>query len=333
VGEFVSNIQRKVGWFIILGMGAIVLIILSFSLRSDLFANKFNVYFSPPSAVSFYEGQPVKFQGFNIGRVKSMELQHDGKVRISLNLLERYQPMLHQDGIIHLTRDGLIGEQTLEITGGDVNKPVIESGAIIRYKTAASIEQLLQDMKPAVENANTLLSELATLAIWLNNPESDLRQVVTRINALSQGLTRENVGQLADHITEVLQNLNTLTQGLADSHIGEQLSESLQATASILSDLKPLSQQIAKEGPDSLKRINSLIRQVELLSKSLDTVASDLAALTPELPGLARESRESIRQMQLLLKKLQNSWLIGGQNGETEDTENAIAAPVLEMQP
>lgn len=333
MGEFVSNVQRKVGWFVLLGIGAIVVIILSISLRSDLFANKFNVYFSPPSAASFYDGQPVTFQGFNIGRIKKMELQQDGKVRITLNLLERYHSMLHQGSIIHLVRDGLIGEQTLEITAGDMSKPVIKRGANISYETAATIEQLLQDVKPAVENANKLLHELALLATWLNDPESDLRQVVKRLDSLTRGLTPENVGEAADHIAQILEDLHSLSKNLADNRIGEQLARSLQVTTEILSDLKPLSQEIAKQGPESLKRINSLIRQVELLSKSLETVASDLSELTPELPGLARESREGIRQMQLLLKKLQNSWLIGGQSGAEEAPENTLAPPVLEMQP
>lgn len=333
MGEFVSSIQRKVGWFLILGMGAIVLIILSITLRSDIFSNKFLLYFSPPSAASFYEGQPVQFQGFKIGRIKKMELQHDGTVRISVNVLERYRPMMHQGSIIHLIRDGLIGEQTIEITAGNTNQPIIKQGQQIPYETAASIEQLLQDIKPAVENANALLHELAMLATWLNDPESDLRQMVARMNALSQGLTAENIGQMANHFTETLENLQVLTKDLKDNRIGEQLATSLKATSEILADLRPLSQQIAEQGPDSLQHINSLIKNVDQLSRSLDTVASDLGELTPELPGLARESRASIKQMQSVLKKLEQSWLIGNQPTPAEADEDALAPPVLEMQP
>ncbi|OIO67596.1 MAG: hypothetical protein AUJ57_10910 [Zetaproteobacteria bacterium CG1_02_53_45] len=333
MGEFVANVRRQVGWFLLLGMGAIVLILLAVGLQSDLFASKFKLYFSPPSATSFYDGQAVKFQGFIIGRIKERELQQDGRVRITLSLLERYHPMLHQEAVIHLVRDGLIGEQTLEITAGNTEKQVIAAEQSLTYETAASIEQLLQDIKPAVENANHLLRELAVLATWLNDPSSDFRQMGTRFNALSQDLTRENVGKLVINLAEILENLQGLTQGLKESHVGEQLAKSLQYTTDILADLRPLTQQLSREGPESLKRINSLISHVDLLSKSLDTVASDLSELTPELPGLARESRVTIAEMQQLLKSLQNNWLFGGQSKPVGDDEQSVAPPVLEMQP
>ena len=162
--ESVPNIRRQVGWFVIIGIGAIALILLMISLRSDLFAKKFHLSFSPPSASAFYVGQPVHFQGFTLGRIDEMNLKASGRVHIRMSLLERYHPMLHQGSKIHLVRDGLIGEQTVEITAGDVSKEVIRDGQIIEFEMAASIEQLLQDVKPAVDNANTLLRELAALA-------------------------------------------------------------------------------------------------------------------------------------------------------------------------
>lgn len=330
--EFVSNIRRQVGWFVILGIGAIVFILLTVSLRSDLFANKFYLSFSPPSASAFYVGQPIKYQGFTIGRIDNMELQSDGRVRISLRLLERYHPMLHEGAFMHLTREGLIGEQTLEISAGDINKPLITANQEIGYETAASVEQLLQDIKPAVANANTLLKELAELASWLNNPQSDIRQVTTRLNAISQDLTRENVGQLIANLSGALDNLNALTMDMKEQNVAKQLAAALAASSAILTDLRPLSEKIAKDGPESLEHINSLIHHVDKLSKSLDIVAADLSELTPELPGLARESRQAINEMKGILKSVRGSWLVGNVPAGKGGNDH-ISPPVMDMQP
>lgn len=332
MAEFVSNIRRQVGWFIILGIGAIIFILLTVSLRSDLFANKFYLSFSPPSASAFYVGQPVKYQGFTVGRIDHMELQGDGRVRINLRLLERYHAMLHEGAFMQLTREGLIGEQTLEISAGDPNRPVIAANQMIGYETAASVEQLLQDIKPAVANANTLLKELAELASWLNNPQSDVRQVTTRLNSVSQDLTRENVSELIDSLAGALANLNALTRDMKEQKVAMQLADALQASTAILTDLRPLSEQIAEQGPQSIEHINSLIQHVDKLSKSFDTVASDLAELTPELPGLARESRQTINEMKDILKSVRGSWLVGNQPA-AKSTETPVAPPVMDMQP
>ena len=241
--EFVSNIRRQVGWFVIIGIGAIALILLMISLRSDLFAKKFHLSFSPPSAAAFYVGQPVHFQGFTLGRIDEMNLKASGRVHIRLRLLERYHPMLHQGSKIHLVRDGLIGEQTVEITAGDVSKEVVRDGEIIEFEMAASIEQLLQDVKPAVDNANTLLRELAALASWLNNPQSDVRQVAARMNEISMDLNRQNVRQTAQSFTDMLADLQSLTKTLQDHSVAEQMSASLQAMTRILKDIQPFSEQ------------------------------------------------------------------------------------------
>jgi phospholipid/cholesterol/gamma-HCH transport system substrate-binding protein len=332
VRELVSDIRRQVGWFVIIGIGAIVIILLMVGLRSDVFAKKFHLSFSPPSATAFYVGQPVNFQGFTIGRIGEMSLKDNGQVYISLRLLERYHSMLHQGSNIHLIRDGLIGEQTVEITAGDTSKDIILDGQIIGFKSAPSIEKLLQNINPAVDNANTLLRELVVLARWLNNPKSDIRQVTARMNEVSMDLNRQNVKKMVQSFADVLEDLQSLTATLQEHRIAEQLSTSLQATTQILKDLRPFSEQFAKQGPKSLELMNSLLTHVDKLSKSLDIVASDLSELTPELPGLARESKSTILEMQDLLKQMQGSWLLGNDGGMKKSAD-PVAPPVLDLHP
>jgi len=266
------------------------------------------------------------------GRIGEMDLQTNGQVQIKLRLLERYHAMLHQGSKIHLVRDGLIGEQTVEITAGDAGKEVVRDGQSIGFEAAASIEQLLQDVKPAVDNANTLLRELVLLAKWLNDPQSDVRQVTARMNEVSQDLNRRNVNQMVQSFADVLKDLQSLTETLQEHRVAEQLSASLQATTDILKDLRPFSEQFAEQGPKSLKLMNSLLTHVDKLSGSLDTVAADLSELTPELPGLARESKGAIREMRDVLKQMRGSWLLGNDGG-LQDGKDPVAPPVLDLAP
>jgi len=332
MNSFVSNVRRQVGWFVILGFGAILFILFMISIRTDIFAEKFYLNFSPPSAAAFYVGQPVKFQGFTIGRIGNMELRDSGNVMIRLHLLERYHPMLHEGSKIRLVRDGLIGDQTVEITSGNHKQPVVSDGQAIGFEAAASIEELLQDVKPAIDHANTLLVELVTLAKWLNNPESDIRQVSARLNEISRDLTRENVREVTQSFTQVLADLQALTNTLQEQRVAERLSNSLMAATQILNDMRPLTETLAEQGPKSLELIASLLNHVDRLSKSLDKVATDLSDLTPELPGLARESRATIREMQEMLKQMQGSWLLGNRERKQE-SETQVAPPVLDMKP
>lgn len=326
--------QRQVGWFVMIGIGAIVIVILVISLRTDVFAKKFNLYISPPSASGFYIGQPVKLQGFAIGRVGNMELDKEGRgVRIRLTLLERYRSMLHTDGIARIAKEGLIGEDVVELLPGTPANPMVKDGDQLNYETEATIKQLLEDAKPAVRNANTLLRELADLATWLNDPHGDFRQMTARLNQVSKGIKPEHLEASLQNFSLVMDRLHLLVEQIEKNDVAKRLSDSLETTTAILADLRPLSKKLGQEGPQAFDHVSSLLAHVDELSSSLDVVAADLAELTPELPGLARESRATIVEIRGLLQNLRNSWLFGGGSVAEETSDELVAPPAVEMRP
>ncbi len=332
--DFVQGMQRQVGWFVILGLGAIVVLLLAVSLRTDVFAKKFQLWFSPPSAAPFHEGQPVKFQGFTIGRVSDMELLDEGRVRITLKLLDRYRPMIHERAKARIVKEGLIGEQVVEVTAGDPKRAVIRDGAELAYETEASIEQLLQDLKPAVNNANTLLTQLAELSVWLNDPEGPFRQMTARLNDASRGLTREKMERMAASLANTMARLEAIVAELERGKVAQKLTASVSHANTLMKDIEPLARAAGEKGPETMANVASLLRHVDALSRSLDIVAADLSELTPELPGLARESRGAIEEMRALLRGMQDSWLFGGKHDAgRHDAAGEIAPPVLDLEP
>lgn len=325
--DFVSSMRRQVGWFVILGIGILFLLLLVVSVRTNVFAKQFYVYFFPPSASSFYEGQPVKFQGFAIGHVDDIELQEQGKVKITLALLDRYRHMIHEDAVTRVIKEGLIGEQVVEVTAGDTEIPAIREGETVGYETEASFEQLLADLKPAVGNANVLLKELASLATWMNDPYGDVRIAMSGLKQIAEGVEGERVGQLVADLQAFAETLNK-------QHVAMELSSSLKGLAKIVNDLRPFTEAMGREGAMTVEHMNALMKNVDQLSSSLNIVASDLSELTPELPGLARESRETIEEIKSLIKALQGSWLVGGDASHKRSEEGAVAAPpALDFRP
>ena len=331
--DFVSSMRRQVGWFVILGVGALLLVLLVASMRSNVFAKKFYIFFSPPSAASFYEGQPVKFQGFAIGHVDQIELRKEGNVRITMELIDRYRNMLHRDAVVRVTKEGLIGEQVVEVTAGDEKQPAVNDGDLLGYETEASLDQLLIDLKPAVGNANVLLSELASLAKWMNDPKGDVRLAFAGIREITRGVRGDRLEAMVEQFTGTLIHLQKFTEELNQQQVAHGLSSSLKEMTAILHEIRPFSEALGKEGEVTVEHVNALLRNLDLLSKSLNVVASDLSELTPELPGLARESRTTVEEINSLIKNLQGSWLFGGNEGKGSKEGSAVAAPALDLRP
>jgi len=326
INKTLSRMRRQVGWFVMLGMGAVVVLLLLASVRADIFARKFTLYVQPPSAVAFFVGQAVKFQGFTIGRVGNIELQPQGKVRVSLRLLDRYRGMLHQGGVVRLVKPGLLGQETVELSGGDVHSAVLGEGAQLDFREQATLEQLLMGMRPAVANADVLLGELAQAAQWLNNPRGDIRRVTANIRKATEGVNQGAMQHAVTRVSGAAIQFEKLSRQLVDNKAGEHLAHSLQQTAQVLKNIEPLTGELGRQGPATLARSRELVERLDTLTGSLSAIADDMQQVTPELPSLAVESRNAVQEMHRLASAMRDSWLVGGHK-QAEPTGNTSVAP------
>ncbi len=332
--DFVQGMKRQVGWFVLLGMSAFILVVILVTIRSNIFAKKFTLFVEPPSASGFYEGQQVKFQGFGVGRIDDIQLQHQGQVRIRLSLLERYHPMLHQGSVIHFTKEGVIGEQIVEITSGDTSKPPLDDKQLLTYETEASLEQLLVDLKPAVGSANILLKELASMSQWLNDAQGSFRMSFKHLQRMTQAVQGTSIEASMLELHSTLQQLTQLIASLNHEQVAAHAASALASSEDVMQQIKPLGAHLNQQLPETLKKLDALLLQVQELSKTLTTASQDLTQLTPELPGVAHELKGTLRETQRTLRQLQGSWLLGNQQDEQQAVDAVeVAAPVLDTQP
>jgi len=332
--DFVSGMKRQVGWFVLLGISAFVLVIILVTIRSNIFAKKFILFVEPPSASGFYEGQQVKFQGFGVGHIDDIQLQHQGQVRIRLSLLERYRPMLHQGAVLHLTKEGVIGEQIVEITAGDTSKPPLAHEQLLTYETEASLEQLLVDLKPAVGNANVLLKELAVMSQWMNDSQGSFQMAFSNLQQMTHGVQGTSIEASMVEMHATLQQLTQLVASLNQENIAAHTAAVLVSSEEAMKQVKPLGEHLNQQLPETLKKLDALLLQVHELSKTLTTASQDVTQLTPELPGVAHALKGTLSEMQRTLRQLQGSWILGNKQAHQQAVDGVeVAAPILDVQP
>lgn len=330
---YVGGMRRKVGWFVMFGLGAIMFILLLETLRTEVFARKFTLYVEPTSASSFYVGQEVKFQGFTIGRVNDIELQKAGQVRVALRLLERYRGMLHRGSQVRLFKPGLFGQETVELTAGDVNATVLKGGEQLPCIEQASLEQLLTEMKPAVANADILLGQLVQLAHWLNDPNSDVRLATANIRAITQGMDRKSVQLAIERVSSTAAQLERLSGQMADNDTGKYLARSLQQATQVMKNIEPLTDELRRQAPATLAQSRALMTRLDALARSMQGIALDMQQLTPEFPGLVQESRKTMQGVYRLSNSVRTSWLVGGKAEPTPTDSGLVAPPAVAVTP
>jgi len=333
--EYLGGMQRKVGWFVLIGLGAVVVVLLIAGYRSNFFAKKFYVFIEPPTASSFHEGLPVKFQGFAIGNVNNVELLGHGQVQIKLQLLERYRNMIHEGATAQLTKEGMIGEQFVRLSAGNTKAPAIKSMTVLTYESAASIEQLLEDLKPTVDLADKSLREIGIFVEWINDPSSDVRLIMGNLSQFMEGLNANDMAAMGVEIQQVMTLIRKTLVDADKEHMIANLSHALGSTGKTLDDVKPFAQDLGKNGGKSLEKLEGLLVKMQKLTDHLNVISSDITELTPALPGLTRELRDSLNESRVLMKTINKSWLLGGSDSDTISPEGSylVTPPAVDLRP
>lgn len=333
--EYLHGMQRKVGWFVLVGLGALVVILLVAGFRSNFFAKKFYVYVEPPTATAFFEGLPVTFQGFGIGYVDKIELLGSAQVQVRLQLLERYRSMLHEGAIAQLGKEGMIGEQFLSLTAGDSSRPSIEPLSVLQYQSEASIEQLLNDLKPTIVLLDTLLKEAGILVSWLNDPYGDVHLAMGSLREFSGGLSSNDMEAMGTELTQMMTHIAKIVSDIDKESMVANFSHALDSTGQTLDEVKPFAHDLGENGGKSLAKLDKLLLKMQVLADSLNAVGSDASELMPMLPGLAREFKDTLSESRVLMNTLEQSWLLGGSGTKSSSPENSylVTPPAVDLRP
>ncbi|MDQ6962995.1 MAG: hypothetical protein Q9M28_10815 [Mariprofundaceae bacterium] len=326
-----QKVQRRVGWFVILGITLVIGFLVMMSFRTDVFAKKFSLYVSPVSAASFHIGQAVRLHGFRVGAVHDIMLQADGTVNVQLLLLEKYRLMLHANVKARSIKEGFIGELSLELVPGLVSAGEISPDSYIGYESEVTIEKLLQDIKPTVDHAGTLLKEVATFSTWLNDPYGDLRVGVAHMRVFSGQLQDSQVTKLGHDMRLLAQELKQLTQAAVDQKTVENTNRVLLQTESMLLKLDPFIQILKDDGTQTVQKSVVVLDELDMLIQTLNRIGVDVEAATPQLPGLVDNTNKTVEDMRDMAKRLRASWLF---SDHKEDANPSVhTEPVLDFRP
>jgi len=323
--------RQRVGWFVILGITLVISLLLIMSIRTDLFAKKFSLYVAPSSAASFHIGQAVKFHGYRVGSVQHIELQKTGAVKVQLRILEKYHTMLSPDVRARSTKEGLIGELSLELISGEIHDKHIQAGKEIPYEPEATIEKFLQDIKPAVHNADTLLQQMASLSTWLNDPKGDIRTSMKHMRHFSERLQHLEIENLTSELQQVAHQLKQLSQQMVNEKSIFHLNQVLVQAEKNLLQLEPITHRLETTGPKAVDQSVHILDQVTQLLTRLQAISSDVAAATPQLPHVVQDSAKTIHDMKNMAQRLRTSWLFS--DDQPTQTASPHTEPILDFQP
>jgi phospholipid/cholesterol/gamma-HCH transport system substrate-binding protein len=208
--------ERLVGAFVLSGLLLLFVAAVFSREATNLFADKFlvNAYMKDARGVTV--DTQVLISGVQVGRVRALEVVGNDLIRLELEMLERFHPLLHEDAKAALSKLSMIGKPSIEVHGGSPNVPPMPEGGTIPLTEPPNIDQILANLAPAMSNVQNILERLSKITGAVE-PEHvtavtrNLGTASTEVPALVRE-ARGVVGQMQSTMTTI----NYETQQLPD---------------------------------------------------------------------------------------------------------------------
>ncbi|MBI1911322.1 MAG: MCE family protein [Deltaproteobacteria bacterium] len=294
-------LEVKVGIMALIAIIGIIILIVLVGREKDLFTPKYRLHFVSMSGTGFTEGMPVKLSGFKIGRVKSIELTDDAKVKVTTEINKKYERWVREGSKARLSKEGLIGESIIEVTVGNPAGKVFADGELIPFEKTGGIEELVEEAKPVLEEVKEIIH-------YANSPEGDIKQALGNIKDLTAELkeTRKTIEITLKKTNNLIDNVNSKTAPAADSALKimknlEGVSERIGPVMTRIEGITVKADTVAEKLPATLDKFEKTVNNIKNIT---DTFAGE----TPRMREMLINADDTLRDGKTIMRGVKQSW-------------------------
>lgn len=258
----------------------------------NLFDNSNKLYAVYDNVAGLVVSAPVTINGLNIGKVNSIEMLPDGKMKVEL-VITNEQIQIAKSSIAQIMDSGLIGGREIAIINNFSDKNYTESGDTLQTSAKLGLTaELANQIGPVKDKVEILLENANKLIENLNATLDASTQQKLKSAIASLEVTMAEFGQASKSINGILDDnkskLNTMVTNF------EKTSSNLNAMSSSLekADLGAT----VKKLEATLTSVNGIMANLEQGKGTMGKLLSDDAMYT----NLTKTSKE----LELLLQDL-----------------------------
>ena len=174
------NTQVKVGIFFVAGL-VILLAVFDFVGEIPFLKNEFKVRTYFRSVGELREGNPVKLEGYQIGKITSINIA-DRQIEVKMKIDKKSG--IRKDSLASIRLTSLLGTSYINLTFGTQDSPLAETGSVMPSVEPADINEIMVKVDSAVSSLN---SALGGLDIFGENKEQ-IDSIVKNLDLVLKGL-------------------------------------------------------------------------------------------------------------------------------------------------
>src|SRR5690606_6629620 len=163
----VSRFEKIAAYFILLATVPLLALVIVPGVKPGGFLNRNHLVFDvlADSGLDLTAGDKVTMSGIQIGKVDSLELQEDNRVRITCSVYEQYSNKVTTEAVVVVIPPPVVGSAKIDIRpGGGQPLRLVGKRVTIEAQLEPSIEDrangILVEVESVIRNANARVEEM-----------------------------------------------------------------------------------------------------------------------------------------------------------------------------
>ncbi len=295
--------NTKLGIVVIASLLFLVFALYMIGKNQNIFGRSFTIIAEVEDVNGLVPGNNVRFQGMDVGTVKSIDMLDEETIHISLLIRNSMQSFIKKNALTKINTDGLMGNKMLQIIPQEGVSETIEEGDTLQILDQVGTDEMLAKLNTSGDYLQRTLFNLAEMTEKLNQNElvwkllSDTVIITDLKGAIMEfRLAGSNAAAMAkagkDLIIELEQGDGLVNNLFTDSLMNNNLEKSLEKleqtsadAAEMMVSMKTLMQNIQKgEGTAGLIMSDSTFR--EQLVQTLENVESSTYKLNENMEAM-----------------------------------------------
>ncbi|MCU7551006.1 MlaD family protein [Chitinophagaceae bacterium LB-8] len=290
-----ANVKRAVtvGIFIFIGLVIFVAGILILGGQKRTFEKKIKLRAVFSNVGGLQKGNNVWFSGVKIGTVDKIEFKSTSQVEVIMKVEEEVKRYIRRNSKARISSEGFIGNKIVEIFGGSMNSPNVNSNDLLGVEESMSTDELMATLQKNNQNLLVITNNFKEISARLSKGQGSVGKLLTD-ESLANSLNATAVT-----LRQASVNAQKLTANIA------AYSAQFQNKGSFVHDLVT----------DTIifNRLKAATTELNMVSKTGSDVVNDLKVASSKLNsnnsvvGTLLNDQETANNLKLTLRNLQTS--------------------------
>src|SRR5271170_6888599 len=232
-----TNLETKVGIFLLLGIGLVCTLIIIFGEVPDLFKPTYTVTVRFSDASGLLKGSDVYLAGAVIGKVTTDPLYIPDSQSVEVHLKINKEVGIREGSTYEIGSSGLLGDRFVVVkpaaypkgTPETEKKPFVEDGAEIDGTTETGLNDIMDASKPLIDRANHIAAQLDDMITRLNTDvlsgtsTDDLKETIAKLRHMVDN-GDSMIANANDLLSQAKTGKGVLGRLINDKQVGDNLA-------------------------------------------------------------------------------------------------------------